>query len=714
MKSWFKMLVKNAIAEIEIYDEIGMWGIGFKTFKAMLDDLGDIKSINLRINSPGGDVIDGFAIYNVLKEHKAKINVIIDGYAASIASIVAMAGDTISMPENTFMFIHNPWMYIMGDSESLRKHADLLDKMKANAITAYRSKAKDLSDEDISLLMNNETWLTADEAKEKGFSDKTIKALEIKNCFNGGKLKIPDKIKNMQMSTFKLPEGGKGETKMFKCPKCGKEHSTEMKFCGDCGAVMKMDISAAHAKEVKEAQEHARAEERSRVAEITARCRKFNLSSEFEGELISEGVVLHEAITKILDKIQEVQNTETDPTKVAGGEKVLKDEADKFRSAAKNSILVYAGIEKDEKIRASVHGSDAPSGIQHLIRACLIREGKMSINKISTLASDLLAREGIRMARMDANISSSDLPAILENVINKSAASGMAEEPTTWQAWCASGDANDFKNISMVSKSAFGDMKEIKEGEPFTKGRISDKKETASLKTYGRAATLTRNAIINDDMSAFTDLPRDMTMAQYRAINQGVYDALTSNSLVGPTMTEDGYALFDASNHVNLIDPSNVPSITTLDKATLILGSILRLKPEKSAKSVPTGAIPKYLITGIKNRATVDSIIKTSSIIQVSGTTTYNGYTGLQAIYDAYLGSLLTTASKEYAWYLAADQNILPTFKVFFLRGNRIPTFQLENSGAAEALGITYATFFDWCVGLQDWRGLVYNDGAST
>ncbi len=96
-------------ADIYIYDEIGFWGVTAKQFVSDMNALGDITHINLHINSPGGDVFEGIAIFSALKNHGAAITVYVDGVAASMASLIVMAGDTVIMPENAFMMIDKPW-----------------------------------------------------------------------------------------------------------------------------------------------------------------------------------------------------------------------------------------------------------------------------------------------------------------------------------------------------------------------------------------------------------------------------------------------------------------------------------------------------------------------------------------------------------------------------------------------------------------------------
>lgn len=144
-------------------------------FRDALKSLGDVKSINLHINSPGGSVFEGIAIYNMLKQNKAKVNVYVDGLAASIASVIAMSGDAIFMPSNAMMMIHNPWTLAVGNANELRKQADDLDQITKSSVQTYLNKAGDkLNEATLKELMDNETWLTAQEAVDYGLADEVM------------------------------------------------------------------------------------------------------------------------------------------------------------------------------------------------------------------------------------------------------------------------------------------------------------------------------------------------------------------------------------------------------------------------------------------------------------------------------------------------------------------------------------------------------------
>lgn len=178
---WYQITAKKDNAEILIYEQIGKgWddsGVGAKKFVEDLQAL-DVSNIDLHINSPGGNVFEGNAIYNALKGHKANINVTIDGIAASIASVVAMAGDKIEMPENAMMMIHDPSGIVIGTAKDMRKMAIAMNKIKTGLVAAYHNKSNMERDE-ISVMMEDETWITAQEAVEMGFADEMLEPVEI-------------------------------------------------------------------------------------------------------------------------------------------------------------------------------------------------------------------------------------------------------------------------------------------------------------------------------------------------------------------------------------------------------------------------------------------------------------------------------------------------------------------------------------------------------
>jgi ATP-dependent Clp protease protease subunit len=153
------------------------WGDGV-TAKAVAEELKphkDASELVVYLNSPGGLVFEGIAIYNILVRHKARVTVVIDAAALSIASLIAMAGDEIRMAQNAILMIHDPWSWVIGTAEEMRDEADLLDKAKSILVSTYASRSG-RDEDDIAGMMADETWLTAEEAVEAGLADTVIEA----------------------------------------------------------------------------------------------------------------------------------------------------------------------------------------------------------------------------------------------------------------------------------------------------------------------------------------------------------------------------------------------------------------------------------------------------------------------------------------------------------------------------------------------------------
>jgi ATP-dependent protease ClpP protease subunit len=174
--------------EILLYDDIGGGGffgggISAKQFADDLKDLGKIDTLNLRVNSPGGDVFEGLAIYNTIARHPAHVIADIDGMALSIASIIIMAADEINMADNAMLMIHDPFTVAAGTADDFREKADLMDQVKGNLVKVYADRTKN-TEAEISDWMSEETWMTAKEAKSLGFAHNVTESLQLAARFD--------------------------------------------------------------------------------------------------------------------------------------------------------------------------------------------------------------------------------------------------------------------------------------------------------------------------------------------------------------------------------------------------------------------------------------------------------------------------------------------------------------------------------------------------
>ena len=174
-KKYYALETNGKEADIYIFGDITSWewfdsDVSSYTLSKEIQELGDdIETINVHINSYGGEVAEGLAIYNMLRNHKAKIRTYCDGFACSIASVIFMAGDERIMSNSSLLMVHNAWMYTAGNADQLRKDADDLDKINQASINAYMQHIN-ITEDELKKLLDEETWILPSEALEMGFA----------------------------------------------------------------------------------------------------------------------------------------------------------------------------------------------------------------------------------------------------------------------------------------------------------------------------------------------------------------------------------------------------------------------------------------------------------------------------------------------------------------------------------------------------------------
>ena len=193
-ENWYDIQSKASkdIVDVYIFDEIGTFGVNAQNF---IDEIKGFKNspLNLHINCVGGDVFEGMAIYNILKKRTAETTVYIEGIAASMGSVIALAADKVVMAENSLFMIHNAWGGAMGEAKELKKTANLLEKISNEIADIYIKKTK-LPYDRVKEMMDEETWLNADEAFELGFIDSISDAIKVAAKYDVSKFKnITDK-----------------------------------------------------------------------------------------------------------------------------------------------------------------------------------------------------------------------------------------------------------------------------------------------------------------------------------------------------------------------------------------------------------------------------------------------------------------------------------------------------------------------------------------
>jgi ATP-dependent Clp protease protease subunit len=195
----------SKVGELYIYEDIGEgWfgGISAKRLTDELKNLGNPDSLDVYINSPGGSVFEGLAIYNALRRYPAQKNVYVDGLAASIASIIMLAGDNVKIAANGMVMIHDPWGFSVGNANEMRTAADTLDKVRDTLVETYVSRTTN-DKVTIEKWMSDETWFSANEALANKFVSEVIEEKPIQAHFTLlAKFKnTPEKLKNSSLES---------------------------------------------------------------------------------------------------------------------------------------------------------------------------------------------------------------------------------------------------------------------------------------------------------------------------------------------------------------------------------------------------------------------------------------------------------------------------------------------------------------------------------
>ena len=200
-KKYFQLTQNDNEVDIQIYGDITSWewhdsDVSSYTLSKQIEGL-ECDKINVYINSYGGEVAEGLAIYNQLKRHKAKVKTVCDGFACSAASVIFMAGDERVMSTASLLMIHNAWSHVSGNANELRKQADDLDKITQASINAYMQEVN-ITGEELKQMLDDETWITPQEAIEKGFITAIVNEKEAETLSQSVKKSLMEIITSFQ------------------------------------------------------------------------------------------------------------------------------------------------------------------------------------------------------------------------------------------------------------------------------------------------------------------------------------------------------------------------------------------------------------------------------------------------------------------------------------------------------------------------------------
>ena len=409
-------------------------------------------------------------------------------------------------------------------------------------------------------------------------------------------------------------------------------------------------------------------QERKRTSEITALFRDFDV--EGADEAIVMGVSVDEARAMVMDQLR----ARNKGVSVTMGEA----ESDKFRAAAQDAVLMAAGIPV----------ADAAPGAQELRGHSMVELARESLQREGLQAN---FGDNMELARQAIN-STSTFPAIMANLANKSVMVGFNEAETTYQIWAGKGSNRDFKEAARVALSEAGNLELVPEGGQFQQDFLGEASARTKVATYGKLFSLTRQAIINDDLGLFSKIATKYGSAAKRLVNKMVYAQLTGN-----VKMQDGVALFD-NKHGNVAGTGEALSVKAIAKA------ITAMRRQKGITGEATLNItPKYLVVPPELEVTAYQIVNSTAAVDGVNSGVVNPYKGrFVVVADAEL-------TDQDAWYLVADASQHDTIEVTYLNGVETP--RLETRQGFDVDGIEYKVAFDCGVSALDFRGVFKNAG---
>ncbi|SJE02574.1 ClpP-like prohead protease/major capsid protein fusion protein [Shigella sonnei] len=663
--SWFRMQAGHqSDADIYIYDEIGFWGVTAKQFISDLNALGDITHINLHINSPGGDVFEGIAIFNALKTHGASITVYVDGVAASMASVIAMVGNPVIMPENTFMMIHKPFGFTGGDAEDMRTYADLLDKVEAVLLPAYAQKTGKTTDE-VAAMLADETWMSGAECLAHGFADQVTPAVKAMACIQSKRTeefkKMPESIRNMitppRNSATREPENKNTASQT-------QEQTT---------AQVATTVTTTNAPSADESSIRAQvlAEQKARVSGINELFGMFGGRYQtLQASCLSDPECsLEQAREKLLNEMGKEfspSNKNTPAHIYAGNGNFVGD-------GIRQALMARAGFEKTER--------------DNVYNGMTLREyARMSLTERGIGVSGY---NPMQMVGAAFTHSTSDFGNILLDVANKAILQGWEDAPETYEQWTRKGQLSDFKIAHRVGMGGFSALRQVREGAEYKYVTTGDKQATIALATYGELFSITRQAIINDDLNMLTDVPMKLGRAAKSTIADLVYAILTSN----PKISTDNVSLFDKAKHANVLE-SAAMDVASLDKAR----QLMRVQKEGERH---LNIRPAFVLVPTAMESVANQVIRSSS---VKGADINAGIINPVKDFATVIAEPRLDDNSQTTFYLAASKGS-DTIEVAYLNG--VDTPYIDQMEGFSVDGVTTKVRIDAGVAPVDHRGLV-------
>lgn len=689
-------------AEVLIYGDIGenFWGEESVTARSLVNELRDISApvIRVRINSFGGTVHDGLAIHNALRRHAARIIVEIDGYAVSVASLIAMAGDTVRISENAMVMVHAPLAGLFGwfNARDLDRFISQLDTHSLAMLNSYARKTGKGEDEILALLSDGEDhWFTAAEAVAFGLADEVSDALAI-----AAHLQIPDRFSRHNPAATSAAHQPAQEYPMNwiaiaaalglslsadadqKASKAAVMAHLSLEENADDAAVMaalrSSHQSAARAAstpvpasppanpaEPAPTRAQVLAEEQQRRQGIRQAFASFRgrpgVDDLLDNCLDDTNVTADGARTRLLAHLgQGAEPLNAGVPRVSAGD----DQTDRIRTGMVHAVLARRGVTTDPVTNQAVDGSGANPwrgySTREIARACLQAAG----HRVEGMDPDDIARAALGSPiRAGMSQTQSDFPVILESLIQREVLVGFRTIEPTFMRFCRIGDVTDLREWQRLVPGVIAQLEEVNEHGEYNNKNIPDaEKQTIQAKRRGNIIAVTPDAIINDQLGLVLDTAQQVGMAGGRTTERLVYARLDENGGDGPNL-RDGNPVF-ATGRGNKASSLGAPDVEKLAAAA-----------DAMAEQKAPGEDQEFLdiqpaVSLSRHNVARDIQVLVNSQYDPDAANKLQRPNKVRGIVGDIVGSPRVTGTR---WYLFADPTTAPVFEVVYLNGQREP-----------------------------------------
>jgi ATP-dependent protease ClpP protease subunit len=678
--------------EVVLYGSVGasFWDEEFFTAKQVRDEIkGKTGPLTVRINSGGGIATEGQAIYTALRDHPGEVTVVVDGVAASAASLIAMAGDKIVMRRGAWMLIHDPaqlFGYGRGTADDHRELAGYLDAVGDAYAEVYAARSGMERDE-ARAIMRRETVYVGAAAVEAGFAteyeadqEAAAAAAFDYRLYAHAPRELRDASERLGVKPGQLALAaiiaGRSRTQKEAEMADPKNAASEAPTAAMTAAPVEARAETLTAAEPKPAPKPTMSA--SQVTRLYAVAEKGNVPNATVAKIVEEAGDFEVALERLTVAWSKLGDADTSMPG-APTARILRDERDTARAGMTEALT--AQLER----RAPTDDRARP-----FMSASVVEMAAQSVNYSGPLRSVADRENVLRMATH----STSDFPAIFENALNKTLEGRYRAATPVYRSLADRRSFNDFRPHTFVRAGDFPALDEIGEGGEIKYGTLSDNKEVVTIKPYGRAIRISRQMLVNDDLDALAQVLADRGRAVAHEEDKRFFEMMLGGSNAdGPTLLETERQVFNATD----LTKAGTPAAITVSSVSLGRAAIMKQATKDGSL---LDIAPSILLVGPDKLTEAEQLVAS---INPDASGSVNPFSGRLTVVS-------TARIDGNAWYLFADPAAAPVFVYGFLSGFEAPRLRMDEPFGQQ--GMAFSVEHDFGCGAVGFRGGYKNAGS--